>query len=410
MKAMKARSKEVFFPLFALFVIFSNELFFSFFYITQIPLMSGMKAQLAIAIAVVAYLMMICDLIKGRFAKRNLWQLVLLFLTLALYLVTGCLYPHGCDEYHLYITYLLAYGSLCIPMAYLGMRLARGGYENRMLCNLPYFLFAVALGVGSAVMTGYSEERMLGTGVDNGLNYQNSSYFMAYCFAYSVFYVFFLNDMKKNVWQKIVYFAVVPLVFLCAVGTIVGGGRGAFLNLIVSVVFILSRILWRSTGKSGIKHIVMLIGASVIMVYLAIHYDIFDSAGALRVASSLTTDDNRGELRRLAFASFGKSPLIGHGLGSVWWEVGFFSHNIFQDLLAETGIVGTLIMIVILATMFFRLVRSSKTNNLDFFILLIYICYMMNNMFSGYWIANMHLFLVFGYVYGKGKLDRYQFE
>ncbi len=407
---MKTGFNKLFFALFALFVIFNDELFYAFMYVTKIQLMSGMKGRLAMVTAAVAYLLMLYDMVTRRFSQRNFWQIVALSMILVLYLFTGLLYPHGW-EYHYYVAHLLAYGGLSIPAAYVGMRLARGGYERSMLICLPYYLIVVAIVVGMATLTGFSENRILGWSADdNGMNYQSSSYFMSFCFAYSAFYVFFLNDMKKNAWQKMISLAVVPLVFLCAVGTIVGGGRGAFVNLLVATAFIVFRVFQRSTGKMGIKYIIMLAGAITVMIYLAVHYGIFDSAGALRVAGSLTVDEGRAELRRLALVSFGKSPLIGHGVGSIWWEVGFYSHNLIADILCETGFLGALVIIVTLAIIFFRLARGSKVNSLDFFLLLIYMGHMVHDMFSGYWISSPALFLVYGYVYGKPKILKWDYQ
>ena len=49
--------------------------------------------------------------------------------------------------------------------------------------------------------------------------------------------------------------------------------------------------------------------------------------------------DNRWIRWNLAWNAFTKSPVFGHGLGSVFYEVGFYSHNIFTDMLCEGGVV-----------------------------------------------------------------------
>ena len=72
---MKDRSKEIFFPMFALFVIFCDELFTIFFIVTGIELQRGQRVREAVAIALVSYILMAIDLVKGRFTQRNFLQL-----------------------------------------------------------------------------------------------------------------------------------------------------------------------------------------------------------------------------------------------------------------------------------------------------------------------------------------------
>ena len=73
------------FSLFALFVIFSEELFNSFLLISGIFIESGMKSKEAMLIAGIAYLMIVWDVLKNRFTFRNYLQFLALFIILVLY-------------------------------------------------------------------------------------------------------------------------------------------------------------------------------------------------------------------------------------------------------------------------------------------------------------------------------------
>ena len=198
------------------------------------------------------------------------------------------------------------------------------------------------------------------------------------------------------------------MVFVSGIGCIVGGGRGAFLHLVCSTGYIVYRVLGRNDRRNRFGKYFLIAAGAVVMVYLSIHFNIFESAGAMRVSQNLTTDYSREYARRVAIDSFLKSPIIGHGIGSVWWEYGFYTHNVLLDFLVETGIIGAIIMVVTVFTMLIRLVRGSKTNSFDMFMLLVLLAMMVEHAFSGYWIASSNSFLVFGYVYGKngGKGSR----
>ena len=400
---MRDRIKEIFFPLFALFVLFNGEMFTAFFVITGMAVDTGMRAREAILIAGVAYLMLAVDILKGRLSQRNMIQLAVLGLILALYMLTGILHRPGFEHiYHR--TYMMLYGALCIPAAYVGMRLARGGYEKKVLQFLPYFLLVITLTIGRLVIFKASEGTIMGRTEGDVTSYQGASYAMSFSCAYCLFWLFFANQ-KNGVMGKIMYCIVLIMAFVCGIGCIVGGGRGAFLHLVFATGYIIYRVLSRSgRGRKFGNYLLLVIGAMV-MVYLSIHFNIFESAGAIRVAGNLTVDYAREALRDRALSSFLHSPFWGHGIGSIWWELGFYSHNVLLDFLVEAGLMGAIILIATVFTMIRRLIRGAKTGSFDLFVLLTMFAMLVEHTFSGYWLAASNMFLVFGYVYGKSKMS-----
>lgn len=405
---MKDRIKEIFFPLFALFVLFNAELFTAFFVITGITLDTGMRARQAIVIAVVAYSMLALDVVKRRLNQRNVFQLGVLGVILVLYMLTGLFYRPS-PEHVLHRTYLMLYGALSIPSAYVGMRLARGGYERRVLQFLPFFLLLTTLSIGYIVIFRAVEGGILGRAEGDVTTYQGASYAMSFSCAYCLFWLFFA-DQNKGALGKVMYCCVLILAFVGGIGCIVGGGRGAFLHLVCSTSYIIYRFLRRGKRGNGIGKYLLFFAGAIVMVYLSIHFNIFESAGAMRVAGNLTIDYSREYIRNVAINSFLRSPILGHGIGSVWWEVGFYSHNVLIDFLVETGFIGAVIMVVTVCVMLKRLTRDSKINSFDMFMLLVMLAMMVEHTFSGYWIASSNSFLVFGYVFGKRKMNNFRPE
>jgi O-antigen ligase len=390
-------SKYVF-PFFALFVIFADELFYGFFRVTGTSLESGLKSREAIVIAGIAYVMLLEDIFKGRISLKNRKQLLWLFIILVLYGITGFFYPHD-SSYGNYIARLLVYGALCIPSAYVGIKVARGGYDERILTLLPFFLIAVSLIVGDAVINSSMQDRLLGQEYDDVLNYQNSSYYLSFCAAYCVFHVFFNKTKRRTVFNTIVYIIIVMMIFLCAIGCILGGGRGAFVYLVVISAYLVYRIIQkRKKGKVG--YLALLVVVALAMVYLTSHFQVFNSVGASRISESLTADDARIELWGKAMDSFKGSPIIGHGLGSVWWEVGFYSHNILADLLVETGIIGAFVIMLVIVKCAIKMIRFSRYNTLAMFILIVFSGVLVETAFSGYWLSSSKLFLAYGFAFG----------
>ena len=394
---------KFFFSFFALFVIFADELFYAFIKATGISLESGLKSREAIVIAVISYVILLVDLLRGRVTLRNWRQLSWLFVILVLYFLTGFFYPHD-SNYSNYIAHLLVYGALCIPSAYVGMRLARGGFDEQMLTLLPYFMIVVSLIVGDAVISSSLQGRILGNEDNDVFNYQSSSYYLSFCAAYCIFYVFFNRGGRRSFYDTIIYVVIILMFFLCAIGCILGGGRGAFVYLVIISAYLVYRIIGnRNKGKAW--SMILLVGVASALLFLAYHFQVFESVGASRVAESLTTDDARIGLWRKAMESFRESPIIGHGLGSVWWEVGFYSHNILTDLFVETGVVGAFVILSVIVKCAVRMVRLSRSKLLAMFLLVVFSGVLVENAFSGYWLSGSKLFLIYGFVYAYSSVS-----
>lgn len=398
--------EKIVFPLFALCVLFNGELFTAFLVITGITLDTGMRAREAMLIAAATYLVLAVDVVKSRLNRRNVFQLGVLGLILALYMLTGLWHQYS-PEHVLHRTHLMLYGALCIPSAYVGMKIAAGGYERKILQFLPYFLLVTTLSIGYIVIYRAAEGGILGWTEGDVISYQGASYAMSFSCSYCLFWLFFANQ-NKGAFGKLKYCCVLALAFISGIGCIVGGGRGAFLHLVCSTGYIIYRILARNERRNAIAKYFLLGLGAIVMVYLSIHFNIFESAGATRVSQNLTTDAAREYARSVAINSFLRSPILGHGIGSVWWEVGFYSHNILLDFLVETGLIGTIIMIVTVCLTLKRLMRDSKYNSFDMFVLLIMLAMLVTLTFSGYWFSSSNMFLVLGYAHGKRNLSNYR--
>lgn len=403
---MNKKNSSILFPLFALFVIFADEVFFCFMAASGTIVESGMKSREAIFVAAVAYSMLFADIVNQKLSLRNYKQLLVLLGIMILYYVTQFFFSEGMKKPN-YTAHLLVYGALCIPAAYVGMRLARTGGDEKMIDFLPIYVIPVALIVGSATAITSAAGTLLKDD-ESAFNYQSASYYLAYCFSYSVFFVFLNDRAKQHMAGKFLSLVMFIMLFVCAAGCVMGGGRGAFVYLVIMGIYLVYRIIQeRGNGKAKVSTMVLLIATTLIAVFLASRLDIFDSAGFTRISDNLTTDDNRDALWKSAINAFKQSPILGQGIGSVWWTVGFYSHSMFTDFLAETGIVGTAIFLLVLLKCFFTLLRRSRDNCFDMFIFLVFCGALVEYTFSGYWISAPKLFLVYGYVYGlKSSLKR----
>jgi len=388
------------FPILILVLIFYDPLFFAYTSTMGITVESGMKKYEAIAIAMAVYPIFFMDMFRQKTSKAlmNVFFVILLLLTLY----------WGTSVFHtqiprLYMSQVLVFGAICIPSTYMGTRLARSDCFERINVFLPFFTIPLAIIFSRVGFSAAAENSMLGK-EESGLTYQNISYFFAFLYAYNLYYLFFSN-VKNTRLYRIMRLPVLIAIVLCFVGCLTGGGRGAFAFMICVTAYIIYDLY--NSGKINPDYLSYFIIATIILfIILANFIDITGSAGYSRITHKLFVDENRRELWTKAMNAFSDSPIWGHGLGSIWWTVGYYSHNIFTDLLAETGVIGTLIGVCILWKVTSYLYYLIKNEQKYVLIMIVFLSGMITSLFSGYWFTMGSLFLVtaFAYVHKKEKV------
>lgn len=397
--------KTYWLPIVVLFVVFFDELFNCTAIVGGFSVESGMKQYEAMLLAAIGYSMMGNDLVKGRITKRDHRTLVVLFAILFLYMLTPLFYGETQEKH---TTYLLVYGAECIPGAYIGIRFAKSGTLQIINDLLPFAVIPISFLIGTigitAAMMGETVNKNSGYGVEEGLNYQTLSYYMAFCYTYAFFYVFY-GYKKSGLFNLFLRIAMAVDMLFCVIVCLLGGGRGAFVYMVAITLFLLFYYLKSSKKHRG--HAFIIISALVITaLYFIVNLGITQSAGLERVTGTLTDDNTRLELFNSAFDAFLTSPLFGRGVGSIWWTVGFYSHNEILDLLAETGLIGTIFLLSIVWRVTIKLYRLSNIDKNYLFILLVMTGVLMNCMFSCYYIAALKIYFVCSLVYclpGRSK-------
>ncbi len=386
-------------PVVALFVIFFDELFNSAAILGGFTVESGIKKYEAILLAAIGYSVLTYNLLNRRIKKRDHQVIVVLFSLLLLYMLTPVFYNGSNNDY---TAYLLVYGAESIPAAIIGMKLAKSSNLHIINDLLPFFVIPISILVGTIGLTA----AMMGTtvgkydyqeGGDTGLNYQTLSYFMAFSYTYAFYYAFYGN-LKHGIVNLLLRVAMVADMLFCLAVCMMGGGRGGFVYIIAITLFLMFYYL-KSSKKHRVHAIISIIILVLVGIYIIISMDVMQSVGMTRITGRLGGDNARMELYQKAFDAFITSPIIGKGVGSIWWTVGFYCHNIILDLLAETGLIGTIFLLNIVLQSFKKLYRLSNSDKIYLFILLIIAGNFINCMFSGYYIGAVKVYFVCSFVY-----------
>lgn len=105
------------------------------------------------------------------------------------------------------------------------------------------------------------------------------------------------------------------------------------------------------------------------------------------------SDRGRMALASKAISAFRERPIFGNGIGSVFYLLGNYSHNMFTDILAETGMIGLIAMVFMIGHAVRKAMMLYKAGSLYRFMLILLISGIVLNLFSGYVWVNQHIWL-----------------
>lgn len=163
---------------------------------------------------------------------------------------------------------------------------------------------------------------------------------------------------------------------LGSLGMLLLGGRGPFLSL----VFAAGVMVWLATsrGSSTTSRIRagLIVGtlvstvAAVTVLLTGMASTSFRTLDRLALLipggpSAGMSANSREGFYSVALHYWGTAPLIGHGLGSWpillgWGDVRLYPHNIFLEILVETGIVGLLLFVLLATLALHRFARAYR--------------------------------------------------
>lgn len=326
--------------------------------------------------------------------------LLLCAIIILLYFSTRCFYDEVNNRY---TSYFLSMGVRFIPAVLTGMyMLSHDDIMKKVEYALLPFILLYTITLASVAFTANIGVNIAQTFNTDFLNYQSISYYSIFAFGFNMY----LIVQCSNSYTRYRRYILIALAILQVIITIMAGGRGAF---VLGCVFTLYFALKHITFSKLISYI--LIGLAVLLTINAILSDneifkmgferIFNFFGNTEAIGT----DNRWIRWNLAWNAFTKSPVFGHGLGSVFYEVGFYSHNIFTDMLCEGGVVLFLIFIFVLM----KFIRASQILITEDYrneiIVIVFLCSFVMNSFSGYCLSDTGIWLSLTYVLCKNSLN-----
>lgn len=205
---------------------------------------------------------------------------------------------------------------------------------------------------------------------------QNASYFIAYCFLIDIFLLSNNNSYPKfkfldKKWYTALKIALLPYFFVMA---FFGGGRGAFITIIVGLFVVFVRNMKRISIALIFKVIfgLLLLLFCVFFVfheltadYLDLFTENFGRITSLVDNGSIDTSASSGRdiIWKNATKLISEKPLLGYGIFS-YLKFSPWPHNIFLEVLLQGGMFLLFILLVILLlafTKYHRMVRFDSS-------------------------------------------------
>lgn len=371
--------------------------------------------QFAIAVAGASAIALPISMYKKHWciSKQNFITSFLMILIVCLYWMTPYLVnPRSLSYLEVYESFALAITGQFLPTILIALLVSGNSKAIKKMkqmapiLGMTFTFVAVAAAFKPDMTTsgGFAETTY-------GLNYQTISYMASYAASLLEYYVLTRENEITLIKFRPKYMGVLAemLILLNALIVLVGGGRGGF----VSYTVFMGLTLFLAVKKSVIS-VQDVIKALFIMAVLIISaIAIFNYAGSLSTSSNgfarITDflsghgDSGREKLFKKAIELFEDKPILGNGLGSILLINGIYSHNMIGDLLAETGIVGTAIVIFLIVLAIkkeFALIRQNFT---DCLWLYLFLSGFIMSMFSGYYLTHFALWwtMIFVIHYNK---------
>lgn len=351
------------------------------------------------------------NILKDKLTYNKIFVMIYALLYIPLYYMTSLLYNYENSLYKYRFTYII---SLCVIPLIIGYIDGSKDKIEKMAKYIP--LFSIIFTVGSFLATVYSSGSSQWGGYVNdesGFNYQNASYCAAYSFGLIMFYILnYKNINKMKVFDKIwVRNLLIGMAIINWMTILLSGGKGGFVTGIIYGLYALYQFNQKNRLNFGtiIKMVISSIALTCIgfLVVLSVENSSLSVSGFERIVDFIKTGNDTGRSTQyiLAIQSIKESPIIGHGIGSVYYEVQPYTHNFFLDVLVETGVVGLIYWITCFFILFRKMYILTKINNINNMIVVIFLSGFIMSMFSGYYLSHVSIMWTIGYIFSI-RLDK----
>ncbi|HEL2684712.1 TPA: O-antigen ligase family protein [Streptococcus suis] len=343
-------------------------------------------------LAAVAILLFFIQIYYKKY-ELMLFQVALLFIAL---LYTTRFFYH--ENFELYQSFYNSFLIRSFPAILVAMMLSRYNRIKEFIkWSEPYMLLYTL----AVFITSFAPRNSI-------ISYQALSYYSMTAYMLTIFSAVYRKNLLANgltffkfrSWTPICYGLMIVQLYTM----LYGGGRGAFILCIIFTLIFFKKIF---TSPRLFTVFLMCTLVLVIGLILTDYIDIsqiLNNDGVRRLVNFFGRYDRISGYQRLvlyerAWESIQERPLLGWGIGSTLLRFNGYSHNIFLDILHDTGLIGLSIMafLMTICTIFWYKIRSIDWKIALFGFMIIETMVHMN--FSGSYLADGRLWFWFTFIY-----------
>ena len=229
--------------------------------------------------------------------------------------------------------------------------------DKEKLCNVLKVIGSSCLLLALAII--FKGQR----GSQGGLELQNLNTNLASVFLIIGFIslLFFLDVTGKNKSKTVV---VVLFTIIIAIGIVLCASRRGVLVMVLSIVYTAWIFIKLKNYSNHLNRIIILIIVllSTCLIVFELRNVIMEMTVIQRFGGkNISGDFARTYYQMIAMDLFKSQPIFGNGLGAVEELAGAYSHSLYFELLACTGIIGIFIIVGYLVYLCVKLWKCSKT-------------------------------------------------
>lgn len=290
-----------------------------------------------------------------------------------------------------FINAFLNMGVRIVPVMFLGCVITRKDYYS-LVRFVPVIVFLFTFSVYVCIQ----RDGGLGQGnqrYNDAINtYQELAYYISYAYCLSLSWMLF--GKGKRALEKIVTIIMLCMVPVQLFSLLTLGGKGAIISAGVSTCIL---AVYHPNIRKW-SPFLLVVGCVIGLCripYLAMLPGVYRFLNMFADASTST----RFILWQKAFEAGWNKLIVGNGVGSIFYIVGFPSHNIFLDWFAEYGLLGFLVCICLLGIAFYKMHQVVQYDTKYMIIGIMFINAFIMSVVSGYYLGDPALLGIVAHIF-----------
>jgi len=346
------------------------------------------------AFPVFGILIFILSFSRMRRSVKYYYQLIPLFLFAIYITVVSVLVPY---DRSISVSLLINHFEYLLPVIGI-FTYCDGKLEKLKVVFFGIWLSVSLLAIHSVFRGTVSLSGAISVGTTNMLNTNTLSSFLTIGLVSSLYLLLYFTP---SWWLKTIVVVSIGIQLVSQINTASRRGIIVFVFILLSSVFVIVRDrLKHSFFKKFLVFILVLILIAWIYSWLV------DNADTLVVFKRFRNSGYLGDVLRKQYQNaavqlFLESPIFGQGLGAVQKYVGMYSHSMYYELLACTGLLGTILLlgVILLCNLkwFYIYSKRLKEINLSHSIGCLLACILVVSIFLG-GVAVVYIYDMYFYI------------